>query len=114
MPRLRPTARLFVLVGVVAYLLVGCDPTAVQPTPSASVTGVVIAVDGPNTASVETFRIQANGGQTVDFRVGRLELFNGGLPAPHLREHLVSGIPIAVDYYVEAGTNVAVRYVDAE
>jgi hypothetical protein len=38
---------------------------------------------------------------------------NGGLPAPHLREHLVSGEPINVSYYLEGDVRVAVRYVDA-
>ena len=86
---------------------------APTPTPSASATGVVIAVTGPSAAQVDTFRLQTNAGQALDFRVGRLDLSNGGLPAPHVREHLVSGIPITVSYYVDAGTNVAVHYVDA-
>ena len=47
----------------------------------------------------------------LQFTVGRLDLSNGGLPAPHLREHLVSGIPITVYYYY--GTEV-IRYIDTE
>lgn len=46
----------------------------------------------------------------LQFTVGRLDLSNGGLPAPHLREHLVSGVPITVFYY---GTEV-IRYIDTE
>ena len=47
------------------------------------------------------------------FQVGTLDLSRGGLPAPHLREHLVSGEPITVEYRVEDGEKVATRYVDA-
>ena len=49
----------------------------------------------------------------LDFEVGRLDLSEGGLAAPHLREHLVSGEPIQVTYRTEADRLVAIRYVDA-
>jgi hypothetical protein len=52
-------------------------------------------------------------GVVLDFVVETLDLSNGGLPAPHLREHLVSGEPITVTYRIEDGTNIALRYVDA-
>ena len=45
--------------------------------------------------------------------VGRLYLFDGGLPSAHLREHLASGAPITVTYHVENGLNIADRYIDA-
>jgi hypothetical protein len=38
---------------------------------------------------------------------------NNGLPAAHLREHLSSGAPIVVQYVVEGGQNVSLRYNDA-
>lgn len=72
-------------------------------------TGVVIAADGPNAAQVDTFSLRTSEGQVLQFTVGRLDLSNGGLPAPHLREHLVSGEPITVYYY---GTEI-IRYMDA-
>lgn len=74
----------------------------------------MIAVDGPNAARVDQFTLRTNAGQNLDFVVGTLELTNGGLPAPHLREHLVSGEPIAVDYRDEDGQKLAIRYRDAE
>ena len=49
----------------------------------------------------------------IDFTVGALDLSDGGLPAPHLREHLVSGVPITVYYSTTNGTYVARRYIDA-
>ena len=46
--------------------------------------------------------------------VETLDVSDGGLPAPHLRDHLVSGEPIKVTYTInEEGQNVALRYVDA-
>ena len=92
-----------------------CGPTGHGPAPTlATATGVVIAVDGPSSAEVDTFTLRTTDGQTLDFTVGRLDLSNGGLPAPHLREHLVSGIPITVTYDDQANDNVVQRYVDAE
>jgi hypothetical protein len=45
----------------------------------------------------------------IALRVGRLDLNNGGLPAPHLRDHLLSGEPVTVYYYVDE----VIRYTDA-
>jgi hypothetical protein len=75
---------------------------------------VVISVDGASAAEVDRFTLRTGDGQVLDFKVGLLDLTGGGLPAPHLREHLVSGIPIAVDFRTENGERVAVRYVDVE
>jgi hypothetical protein len=52
-------------------------------------------------------------GEQLDFTVGTLDLSAGGLPAPHLREHLVSGVPITVYYSTDGGTLQALRYIDA-
>jgi hypothetical protein len=76
-------------------------------------TGIVIAATGPSVASVTDFTLRTYDGQTLQFKVGVLDV-NNGLPAPHLREHLASGIPIYVTYHVDNGVNVATRYVDAE
>jgi hypothetical protein len=62
---------------------------------------------------VTDFTLRTNEGESIVFRVGVLDLAGGGLNAPHLREHLVSGVPITVYYTVENGTNVANRYIDA-
>ena len=75
-------------------------------------TGIVIAATGPNVASVTDFTLRTNYGETIPFKVGVLDV-NNGLPAPHLREHLQSGIPIFVTYHVENGVNIATRYIDA-
>jgi hypothetical protein len=74
---------------------------------------VVIAVDGPNAADVDTFRLRTSDGELLEFDVAALDLSAGGLPAPHLREHLVSGIPITVYYTADDGALVAHRYIDA-
>lgn len=92
-------------------MLAGCSAGA-QPTP-AVVSGVVISAQGPDAGSVETFTLRTADGQQLDFTVGKLDLSDGGLPAPHLREHMVSGEPVTVTYEFDNGQNVALRYVDA-
>lgn len=89
-----------------------CNGTTARP-PTQSATGIVISVDGPSAAQVDSFSLRTDEGQVFEFLVGTLDLSDGGLPAPHLRDHLVSGEPITVGYTVEAGRFVAVRYVDA-
>lgn len=88
-----------------------CAP--VKGPPHATATGVVTSVDGPSVAQVDSFTLRTFSGQVLSFTVGRLDLENGGLPAPHLREHLVSGQPIVVDYREEDGELVAIAYSDA-
>lgn len=77
-------------------------------------TGVVIAIEGEGPASVERFTLRTAEGEVLVFDVERLEVTDGGKPAPHLREHQVDGRPITVAYKVESGRNVALRYRDAE
>lgn len=74
--------------------------------------GIVVAVDGTGPASVDAVTVRSSDGRQLTFEVGRLDLANG-LPAAHLREHLVSSAPIVIDYVVEGGRNVALRYNDA-
>jgi hypothetical protein len=77
-------------------------------------TGVVIDVDGPDAATVDAFQLNTDEGLVLQFVVETLDVTNGGLPAPHLRDHLVSGEPITVTYSINGeGQNVALRYVDA-
>ncbi len=78
-----------------------------------SATGLVIAAQGPDSATVETFTLRTSEGQTLDFKVGTLDLTNGGLPAPHLREHMVGLTPTTVYYRVENGEMIAIKFVDA-
>jgi hypothetical protein len=75
---------------------------------------VVISAEGANAAEVDRFTLRADDGRQLAFTVERLDVSGGGLPAPHLREHLVSGDPITVSYRVENGVNIALRYTDAE
>lgn len=72
-----------------------------------------MAVDGPGAASVEHFSLRSVDGVVLEFQVGRLDVANGGLPAPHLREHLRDNTPITVDYKIDTGRHLALRYVDA-
>ena len=76
----------------------------------------MIAADGPDVSRVDGFRLRDSDGVVLEFVVGVLDVSSGGLPAPHLREHLVSGEPITVTYETRPadGERVAIRYVDAE
>jgi hypothetical protein len=87
-------------------VLAACTPQL----PDVVVTGVVIAADGPSAAEVDQVTIRTDTGETVTLTVGPLDLANGGLPAPHLREHLVSGAPITAF----ARGDVMYRYTDAD
>lgn len=77
-------------------------------------TGVVVAVDGPSVARVSSFTLRMDDGTETVFEVETLSLSEGGKPAPHLREHLVSGEPIEVEYFRAGHRQVAVRFRDAE
>ena len=88
-------------------------PASPTATPSGSATGIVISADGPDAAQVDRFSLRTNDGRVLAFTVGRLDVSDGGLPAPHLREHLVSGDQIEVLYRDENGNLVALRYLDA-
>ncbi len=67
-------------------------------------------MDGPSAAEVVSVTIRGDDGGVNTYPVGTLDLSGGGLPAPHLREHLVSGIRIR--YTLRDGT--LIHYVDAE
>jgi hypothetical protein len=92
----------------VAAACAASTPAAIQVAD-----GVVISADGPSAAQVDVFSLRQADGQVLRFQVGRLDLSNGGLPAAHLREHMLSGEPVSVSYHVENGVNVADRYTDA-
>jgi hypothetical protein len=74
----------------------------------------VIAANGPDASSVTSFTLQTNEGQTLNFIVGTLDVSNGGLASPHLREHMAGSTPTTVYYRVENGQNVALKYTDAD
>jgi hypothetical protein len=73
----------------------------------------VIDVEGPDVARVDRFTLRTADGELLEFAVRALSLSGGGKPAPHLREHQASGAPITVDYRLEDGERVAIRYYDA-
>jgi hypothetical protein len=74
----------------------------------------VISADGPDAASVTDFTLRTSDGRTIDFKVGPLDLTGGGLPAPHLREHMLGGTPTTVYYRINPnGEYDVVKYTDA-
>jgi hypothetical protein len=96
----------------VTMLAAGCiGSLGASPAPLTA-TGLVIAATGPDAATVDTFTLRTNDGQLIEFTVGTLDLTSGGLPAPHLREHMVGATPTEVFYRVQDGKDVAIKYID--
>ena len=77
---------------VLALLCVSCA----QPPDGASVTGVVIAVDG-NLTEVASFTIVTSDAEQLTF-VPDPNAGNPGFPLVHLADHIRSGDPVEVHY----------------
>lgn len=75
-------------------------------------TGVVIAVEATSATRVTGFTLRLAGGAEEHFAIGGLETAAPAFPAVHLREHMVSLVPVAVSYRHESGGRVATRLVD--
>lgn len=77
-----------------------------------TVVGRVIEVDG-DLSTVDSFTVVTEGGETLTFEPDPFGRYP--FPLPHLREHLVSGELLRVDYRpAEDGTLVAVALDDAD
>jgi hypothetical protein len=77
-----------------------------------TVVGRVVEVDG-DLSTVESFTIITEDGETLSFEPDPFGRFP--FPLPHLRDHLLSGEQLRVDYRpTEDGTLVAVALDDAE
>jgi hypothetical protein len=102
--------------GVVAIALAQLSALEQAPAPTDTAVGIVVQVDGPDVARVTSFVLRVDAETVLTFDVETLRLDQRGKPAPHLREHMVSGQPIEVEYYRDEGRDrlVAVRYRDAD
>ena len=96
-----------VLIGLVAVAAV---VMALLPSDSGQLTGIVIAVDGDLT-DVRSFEVLSDGDRFV-FEPSPDGDF--AFPLSHLREHLRTGEPIAVEYETVDGVLMAMRVSDAE
>lgn len=72
------------------------DTEAPPQEESQRVTGVVAAVDG-DLSEIRTFSLLLPDGSALTFRPEEGLLFDGG-PLSHVRDHMVSGTPVAVEY----------------
>ncbi len=96
-----------VLIGLVAAAAL---VLALLPSDSGQLVGVVIAVDGDLT-TVRSFEVLSDGDRFV-FEPAPDGDF--AFPLGHLRDHLRTGEPIAVEYERVDGALVAMRVSDAE
>lgn len=104
------------LVGLVVWVLLtlACGPgtSTVSGAPGSPVEGVVVDVRSTGLTQVQGFSIRTNAGETIDFRLGRLE--NAAeFPPAHLSEHRATSQPVRVYFRLEAGDRVAYRVEDA-
>ena len=98
--------RLTIAAVVIAMLLAGCGGDNV-------IDGFVVEVRSSSLTEIDSFTLRTTDGQTVTFRIDRVELGDGAFPATHLREHMALNQPVAVAFREEAGEKVAYRLKDA-
>ena len=111
----KPGRGRLLLLGVVSVAAVALAAAAAMTIggPGRQVeTGIVVAVEATSLSSVQGFSIQTADGQTMDFRIVKIE--NASIfPPGHLAEHKVSLVPVRVTYVDRNGTHEAVRIEDA-
>jgi hypothetical protein len=101
------------LLPVVALIALAAIVVAVVVAPrSQTATGVVVAVDSRSITDVRGFTLREAGGATVEFKLGSLE-DPEQFPPGHLVEHIVSGAPVVVTYYMLDGRPTVFRLDDA-
>ena len=98
--------RLAVGAAAISLVLVGCGSANV-------IAGFVIDVNSSSLTEIDSFTLRTTDGETVTFRLDKLELDDGAFPAIHLREHMALNQPVAVAFRDEGGENVAYRLKDA-
>ena len=106
-PAVLASCLLFVLAGVG-----GCGPERPPGSPGSTVEGVVIGVMSTGLTEVQGFTIRTAGGETLDFRLGRLENATE-FPPGHLTEHQATSAPVRVTFRLEGDERVAYRIEDA-
>jgi hypothetical protein len=101
------------LLPVIALIALAAIVVAIVAAPrSQTATGVVVAVDSRSITDVRGFTLREAGGTTIEFKLGSLE-DPEQFPPGHLVEHIVSGAPVLVTYYVLDGKPTVFRLDDA-
>ena len=98
----------------VAPMQVAADSDSEAPLQDESqrVAGVVVAVDG-DLSEIRTFSLLLPDGSALTFLPEEGLLFDVG-PLSHVRDHMVSGTPVAVEYRQQDGVAIATTVGDAE
>ncbi len=115
-----------ILSGLTLWLILvvaasGCDWGAAQPIEGTSTdsvgptmaTGVVVAVEG-DLSAISSFSILLSDGETLVLVPQAGVLFDGEGPLSHLRDHLLSGEPVMVEFHQGADNLVAATVGDGE
>lgn len=90
-----------------------CSSDASASETTAAATGVVIAVDG-DLSEINSFSVVMSDGETLELVPAPGLLFDGDEPLSHVRDHMVSGGPVAVEFYQDGDNLVCVAVGDAE
>lgn len=88
------------------FLLPACDASESGTT----VVGVVVDYQG-DLVAVDSFTVRTVSGEVLQLRPADDGDF--AFPLPHLREHMVTGDPIEVEFMEESGSMVATAISDA-
>lgn len=111
MPRPRSSAAVslgLVLVAIAPVLLAGCTSQGAEQ----QVSGVILSVRSTSPTETEGFTLRTRSGEQLEFRVGQLDLTEGGFAAGHLREHQATAQEVIVRFRTEGGTRVATKLTD--
>ena len=110
-PAIGPSVALLVLLMLATAC--GSDTSASEVSTVTEVTGVVVAVDG-DLSEINSFSVVLGDGEILELVPEAGLLFDGDEPLSHVRDHLVSGGPVAVEFYEDGENLICVAVGDAE
>jgi hypothetical protein len=111
--------RLLAVVAVVVLLVVGVAAVVLgaggtaKPTDRTAI-GIVTHVDAASLTDVRGFDLRTDGGTTLHFELGRLDMSPPAFNPQHLSTHAATAEPVKVTYQEDGGRLVAVRLEDGD
>lgn len=97
------------IVWATAYCVIAIVAAAACGARTKSITGALVDVQAISLTEIREFSIETPGKARLTFTVRG----DVGFSASHLREHMVTGLPVKVSYIDESGRLVALHIEDA-